>query len=54
MGKIVKDITKPKEDIMWTLKERETIINDEKEIADIFNVVFKEKIACSLFKGPKL
>ena len=34
--KIVNDKTKPREDAKWTLKEGEKIINDEKEMADLF------------------
>ena len=42
--KVVNEIMKPKEDKTWILKEGEEIITDEKEIADIFNQFFINKI----------
>ena len=38
--KIINEVTKPKEDKNWTLKEGDNIITDGKEIADIFNKFF--------------
>ena len=42
--KIVNELTKPKEDKRWILKEGEQDITDEKEIAEIFNSYFIDKI----------
>ena len=35
--KIINEVTNPKEDKNWTLKQGETEITDEKKIAEIFN-----------------
>ena len=46
--KLVNEVTKPKEDKTWTLKEGEEIITYETEIANIFNTFFKETIFSGL------
>ena len=40
LWKIVKEITKPKEENKWSLKEEIEIITDEADIAEIFNTFF--------------
>lgn len=42
--KVINDIIKPKEDKKWMLKEGDQEVLDEKEIAEIFNKHFIEKI----------
>ena len=44
LWKIVKEITKPKEENKWSLKEENEIITDEADIAEIFNTFFIQKI----------
>ena len=44
MWKIVNEVTKPKEDQVWRLKEESGVIEEEKEIAEVFNKFFVEKI----------
>ena len=41
---LVNDITKPRPKAKWILEENGEEIEDEKEIADIFNDYFIEKI----------
>ena len=42
--KVINEVSKPKEERIWTLKEEEREITDEKEIAEIFNKFFIKKI----------
>ena len=42
--KVINEVTKPKEDKQWTLREGGREIHDENEIAEIFNQFFIQKI----------
>ena len=42
--KVINEVSKPKEERIWTLKEEEREITDKKEIAEIFNKFFIKKI----------
>ena len=44
MWKIVNDIMKPNSEQTWKLKEGDTVIDSELEIANTFNKFFIEKV----------